>query len=184
MARLEGTNPSGAGINEQKVNKEGQALTFSINQSEIAHESEENSQAYSWSTDLVDPAAGNATILLLKNTSDTPLHIDSIYISSGLTPSEYTVHLPTSEVTVGGGATVTGVNLNTAGVPNVADASAQSNETGNSQGDVIETVFLAVDRHITFLTPGLILGKNKSLGVDAVADVSEASVTIRGHYAD
>ena len=184
MARLEGTDPEGAGINEQKVNKEGQALVFAVNQSEIEHESEANSQAYSWSTDLVDAAAVNATILLLKNTSDVHLHIDSIYISTGSTPSEFTVHLPTTEVTVGGGATVTGVNLNTAGVPNVADASAQSNETGNSQGDVIETVFLAVDRFILIPTPGLVLGKNKSVGVDSVADVSEASVTIRGHYAD
>ena len=182
MARLEGTDPEGAGLNEQKVNKEGQALTFSVNQTELEHESEEHSQAYSWSTDLVDAAAVNATILLLKNTSDVHLHIDTIYISTGSTPSEFTIHLPTVEVVVGGGATVTGVNLNTAGTPNVADASAQSNETGNTQGDVIETVFLAVDRFIIFKTDGLVLGKNKSVGIDVVADAPETSVTIRGHY--
>ena len=183
MIRLEGTSPKGGGLNEQKVNSEGQALTSAVVQSEIEHESEANGASYIWATDLVDAAAADATILLLKNTSDTPLHIDEVRVSSGVTTSEYTIHLPTAEVTLTGGATVTGTNLNT-GSSNVAEASAQSNETNNAQGNVIGTVFLAVDRHKDFAFPGLILGKNKSIGVDVVADASEASVEILGHYQD
>ena len=180
MAQIEDGKGSG---NRAQVNKENQLIVAAIVEKAIEHESEENGQAYNWSTDIVDAAAADATILLLKNTSDTPLHIENIKISNGLTPSEYTIHIPTSEVTVGGGATITGTNLNTTS-SNVADASAQSNETGNVQGNVIGTVFLAIDRDAVFETPGLILGKNISVGVDVVADATECAVTITGHYAD
>ncbi len=184
MARLEGTSPSGAGINEQKVTGEGQALTFSVTQSEIEHESEENGASYNWSSDIVNAGATNDTTLLVKNTSDAALHIDTVYIACGSVTSEFTIHLPTTEVTVtagSGGAVVTGTNLNTAS-SNVADASAASNESNNTQGNVIGTVFLAVDRSQLFHTPGLILGKNKSIGVDTVEDTTEAAITITGHY--
>ena len=184
MARLEGTDPDGAGINEQKVNKEGQALTFATTQSELEHESEENGAAYSWSSDIVNAGAANDTTLLVKNTSDTHLHIDSIFITCGSVSSEFTIHLPTTEVTVtagSGGAVVTGTNLNTTS-SNVADASAASNESNNAQGNVIGTVFLAIDRAYLFLTPGLILGKNKSIGIDTVEDTTESAITIVGHY--
>ena len=186
MSRNEGTDPDGAGINEQKVNKEGQALVFSTTQSELEHESEENGSGYTWASDIVNAAATGDTTLLVKNTSDTHLHIDSIFISCGSVSSEFTIHLPTTEVTVtagSGGAVVTGVNINTTS-SNVADASAASNESNNSQGNVIGTVFLAIDRSQVFLTPGLILGKNKSLGVDTVEDTTEAAITITGHYED
>jgi len=167
-----------------EINTENQLVVAAVTQSELEHESEENSEAYNWSTDLVDAAAADATILLLKNTSDTPLHIESIAIANGALATEYTIHLPTAEVTVAGGTVVTGTNLNTGGVSKVADASAQSNETGNVQGNVIGTVWLAVDRHHQIFTPGLILGKNKSLGVDVVLDAAESAVTFIGHYAD
>ncbi len=163
---------------------DGQALTFSVTQSELEHESEENGASYNWSSDVINAGAANDTTLLVKNTSDTHLHIDSIYITCGSVASEFTIHLPTTEVTVtagSGGAVVTGTNLNTAS-SNVADASAASNESNNSQGNVIGTVFLAIDRSQLFLTPGLILGKNKSIGIDTVEDTTEAAVTIMGHY--
>ncbi len=178
--RLDGTDPSGAGINEQKVNNEGQALTFATTQSELEHESEENGAGYVWASDIVDVAAGNGTVLLVKNTSDTHLHIDNIHISNGAIASEYTIHLPTVEVTPAGTA-VTGVNLNTTS-SNVADAIAKSKETDNAQGNVIGTVWLAVDRDRNFLTPGLIIGKNKSIAIDVVVDTAESAVEITGHY--
>ena len=153
--RLDGTDPDGAGINEQKINKEGQALTFSTNQSELEHESEENGAAYIWASDSVNPAIDD-TVLLVKNTSDNHLHIDSILIS-GETDSEYTVHLPTSEVTPTGGSVVTGTNLNT---------------TSSLEGSVVATLN----------TSGLVIGKNKSIGIDVVANTVLSSVSITGHY--
>jgi len=168
--------------NEAGVNSENQLLTASVGQSEIEHESEENGAAYNWSSDLVSLDAAD-TVLLLKNTSDTPLHIEYVDINSGVTPSEYTVHLPTADVTVAGATTITGVNLNTAS-SNVAEASSVTDETGNTQGNVIASAFLAADSNIRIATPGLILGKNKSLAIDAVNTTTEAAATIVGHYAD
>jgi len=181
MARLEGTGPSGSGVNEQKVNTEGQALVAAVTQTELEHESEENAAGYNWSSGSVNIDATD-TVILVKNDSDVTLHIECVKISNGSTASEYTVHVPTSEVTVTG-TTVTGTNLNTAKT-GVADATAASDETNNSQGNILATVFLPVDSNRDIETPGLILGKNKSVAVDVVAATTEAAVTIVGHYSD
>lgn len=149
-----------------------------ITEPEIEQASEDG-QAYVWATDLVNIDADD-TVILVKNTSDTNLHIEAVAISNGALASEYTLHLPTTEVTVTG-VTVTGVNLNT-GSANVADASAASDETNNTQGDVLATRFMEVDSSTTILTPGLILAKNKSLALDVVLDTAESAASILGHY--
>lgn len=178
MVQLEDGKGSGS---RAQVNKENQLVVSAITESSIEHESEENGNAYNWSSDLVN-IASDATVLLIKNTSETPLHIECIKIGNGSTASEYTIHLPTTEVTVTG-TTVTGTNMNT-GSSNVADASAASNETNNSQGNVISTVFLPIDSNSTFETPGLILAKNRSVAVDVVETTTEAAATIIGHFED
>ena len=181
MARLEGTDPEKAGINEQKVNAEGQALVLAISETELEHESATNGAAYTWASDSVNPSADD-TILLLKNTSDTALHLENVNVS-GDADSEYTVHLPTSEVTPTGGSLVTGTNLNT-GSSNVADAVARSLETNNSQGNVLYSLNLAGSVMAIVDLRGVILGKNKSIGVDTVIATTLSSVSITGHYAD
>jgi len=178
MAQIE--DGKGRGF-KAAVNSEQQLTVAAVTQGELEHESEENGQGYNWSTDLVNIDA-NDTVLLVKNTSDTPLHVECIKIANGSTASEFTVHLPTTEVTVTG-TTVTGTNLNTAKT-NVAEASVASDETNNSQGNVIGTVWLAVDASKDIETPGLILGKNKSVAVDVVEATTEVAATIIGHYAD
>ena len=96
--------------------------------------------------------------------------------------SEYTIHLPTTNVTVAG-VTVTGTGLNTS-KPEVAVASAASNESGNSQGTIIRTKYLAVDRNLEIKFPGLILGTNKSVAIDVVENTSESACSIEGFYKD
>ncbi len=185
MARLEGTAPDGAGVNEQKVNSEGQALVFAVTQSELEHESEENGAAYVWATDSLDLDVGE-TLLLVKNTSDKPLHIECVKISNGAAATQFRIHLPTTDVTVvagSGGAVITGTNLNTAS-SNVADASAATDETGNSLGNSIRTVFLAINGEHSEDTPGLLLGKNKSIAIDCISEPGTAAATIVGHYED
>ncbi len=177
MAQIEDGKGTG---NRAAVNSENQLIIKAISESELEYESEINGLAYSWASDLVDVAAGADTVLLVKNLSDKPLHILSVLIANGALASEYTIHLPTTEVTPTGTAIV-GTNLNTAS-SNVADALAKSLETNNTQGSVIGTVWLAVDRNIRIPMEGVILGKNKSIGVDVVADTAESAVTIIGHY--
>lgn len=179
MARLQGTDPKGSGVNEQKVDSEGRALAFAVIEDELERVSEHDGLAFNWSSGSVD-VDGTDTVLVVKNTSAKNLHIESISIANGSVASEYTVHLPTTEVTVTG-TTVTGTNLNT-GSSNVADAQAASDETNNSQGNIVFTRFMAVDSNVAINARGLILGKNKSVGIDVVADTSESAVTIRGFY--
>ncbi len=166
------------------VTKEKQLKTTAVIQSEIEHESEENALSFNWSSDIQSVDA-NDTVLLVKNTSDTPLHIEYVDIDNGSTESEYTVHMPTTEVTPTGGTLITGTNINNgAGTANVADAVARADETNNAQGNVIATRWLAINRGKRIYTPGVILGKNKSIAVDVVETVTETAVSIVGHYAD
>lgn len=179
MAQIEDGKGTG---NRAQVNDENQLVVRAVTESGVEHESEVNGIAYNWSSDIVSIDAAD-TVLLVKNTSDTHLHIEYVEIANGATASEYTLHLPTVEVTLSGGSVVTGTNLNTAS-SNVADALSRSDEEGNTQGNVIGTVWLAIDRNYRFLTPGLILGKNKSIGIDIVAASAETAATIVGHYED
>jgi len=185
MGRLDGTAPDGAGVNEQKVNKDGQALVFAVTQNELEHESEHSGAGYVWATNSLDLDVGE-TLLLVKNTSDSHLHIECVKISNGAAATQFRIHLPTTDVTVvagSGGAVVTGINLNTAS-SNVADASAATDETGNSLGDSLRTVFLAINGEHSEDTPGLILGKNKSVAIDCITEPGTAAATIIGHYED
>lgn len=168
--------------NKAQVNDENQLITSAVTQGEIEHESEENGAAYNWSSNSISIDAAD-TILLVKNTSDTPLHIEYLKVTNGSTTTEITLHLPTTEVTPTGGSAVTGTNLNTAS-SNVADANARSDETNNSQGNVLATEFIAADASITVETPGLIIGKNKSVAVDTVNTENRIAATFVGHYAD
>lgn len=181
MSRLQGQDPKGAGVNEQKVDKEGNARVFAVVISNLEHESEKNGKAYNWTSGVVDIDSGD-TVLLVKNTSDTPLHIEIISIANGSLASAYTVHLPTTEVTPAG-VTVTGTNLNT-GKSEVAEAISKSDETDNTQGNIIAVEFMAVDADVDINVSGLILGKNKSVAVDVTENTVESCVTVIGHYED
>ena len=179
MGKILGVSPDGSGLNEMKVDNEGQAQVFAVIEDELEHQSEKNGQSFNWCSGTVNLIAGE-TILLLKNTSDKQLHVESITVWNGSVASEYTIHLPTTEVTPTGTA-VTGTNLNT-GSSEVADALAKSDETDNSQGNIVFTPYLAVDSSKTVNTRGLILAKNKSVAIDVVEDTAESSVTIRGFF--
>lgn len=177
--RLTGIGPGGGTPNEQKVLTGGEALTFAISESEAEHVSEHDGLLFNWSSGTVDVAAGG-TVLLVKNTSSLNLHVEFVDIDNGSLASEYTVHLPTTEVTVTGTA-VTGTGLNSQR-PEPAEASAASNETNNAQGNVIRTLFMSADTNRDVNTAGVILAKNKSIAVDVVENTSESAVTIIGFY--
>jgi len=152
--------------------------TTAIIVSEFEHASEEDGDGFIWASDAVNEAA-NGTVLLVKNTDSGQLHITSVRVSTD-TATEVTVHLPTVEVTPTGGA-VTGVKANTGKIGD-AEATAKTSESDNTQGNVIGTVFLAANASHEFNFEGVVLAKNKSIGVDLVANVTLASCEILGHY--
>jgi len=168
----------GTGITA-KVNAEQQLAVAAATSTEFQQHSEEDGSSFIWCSDAVNPAVDD-TVLLVKNTSAESLHIVKIVIS-GSTTSEYTVHLPTVEVTPTGG-TVTGVKLNT-GKVGAAEASAKSLETNNAQGDVIDSIFVLASTPYTLHYEGaILLAKDKSIGVDVVANAVLSCVSIYGFY--
>ena len=169
----------GAGTgNRAKVSNTGLLEVEAVIITEFEAISEENGASFIWSSDAVNIDA-NDTVLLVKNTSATALHITQIRISTSTT-SEFTIHMPTTAVTVTG-TTVTGVLINTTKT-GAADASAASNETNNSQGNVIGTAFLLANTTDALDFEGVVLAKNKSIAVDQVADTALAAVSIYGYY--
>jgi len=166
---------------EAEVNSKLQLSTKAIIETEAGFISESDGLTFSWANATYDPDAGD-TILLVKNTSTVKnLFIDSITISTD-TETIVQVHLITADVTVAG-TTVTGVNLNTTS-NNVADASAAADETGNTQGGIIWAgeVQAASDPYHIDTQGAIILGQNKSIGVDFVSATTAGNVVITGHY--
>jgi hypothetical protein len=161
------------------VNKAHQLNVHAITNPFLQYESEANGNAYTWCSGIVSGSTAGDTILLLKNTSVGLLHIDRIDISC-LTAEIFTVHIPSTVVTVTG-TTVSGVNLNSSS-GNIAEASAASDETDNTQGSVLSVVQLAANSPHTIDVRGLFLDKNKSLAVDVTTGGINVSCTIYGHY--
>lgn len=169
----------GAGSgNRAKVSNTGLLEVEAVTVTEFEHVSEKNGDSYIWSSDAVNIDA-NDTVLLVKNTSAISLHITKIRITTS-TNSEFTIHLPTTEVTVTG-TSVTGVLINTTKA-GAAASNAASDETNNTQGDVIGTAFLLANTTEELDFEGVIIAKNKSIAVDQVADAALAAVSIYGHY--
>lgn len=183
MGRIEGTGTGASGLNEMKVNIEGEALTFAVSEQEIEHVSEASGLSFNWSSDIVASVGAAGTIMMVQNTSKTlDLHIEHISVNNGDTVSEVTVHVVTSATTPSGTTAITGLSLNT-GKPQVADAVAVTRDTANSaQGTVIASRWLGVDSSVDIDTRGLILTTNSAIAVDHVAGTSEVAMTVVGFY--
>ena len=138
-----------------------------------------NGNAYSWSNVTYDPAALD-TILTVCNdhSGGQNLHIERVDFSADVA-TQYVVHLPTYATWAG--TAVTGTNLN-ANSANVAVATAKANETGQAtRGTVVaggSVLASGKDPNWMHVT----LGYHKAIGVDCVADVGGALVTIWGYF--
>lgn len=165
-----------------QVDSEGHLVVDALTITDMAHTSEEHGLSFSWASGSYNPATGDDTILLVKNTSTTrKLFIKGITISTAA-ETRVVVHLPTTEVTPAG-TTITGINLNT-NSNNVAEASAKRDETNNTQGDIIWSgeIQAATNPYDIQLFGAVIIGQNRSIGVDFVADPTACDVTIVGYF--
>jgi hypothetical protein len=136
-------------------------------------------EAYRWSSVTYNMTA-NDTIQLVKNTSTTKLHMTGLWLSTDV-DTIAKIHYPTTNVTVAG-TVVVGVNTNTSS-SNVAEASAATDETGNTIGDIFWAHEIYAANGPTFIPlAGSVLAKNKSIAVDFVADCGVIGATFEGHY--
>lgn len=150
----------------------------------MPHACRYHATAFSWTMVSYDFDAGD-TILLVRNDSTTKiLYID--YVWAWVKENSIIVlQHPTATFSINGTA-VTGVNMNTiSGV--AADATAKADETGNTQGDIIDVKndYSTQSPGVRFLDhDGIIaLGYHDALGVDVVVDGGNAcECTIHGYY--
>ncbi len=147
-----------------EVTKENKLMVQSVTEPNFLHKNEDEKKAYVWNYPEYDNAGGD-TVMFLRNDSSEDLHVHHIYIyCSVATKAE--IHAPASPTAAG--TAVTGVNLNLKS-GNVAEATAKQDETGNSQGTIIHTEYVAANTPLTlFKEDGyeVILGKNDCIGVD------------------
>ena len=173
-----GTIKGGDNGNVAAVNKFNELHTRATVQSDFDFAADRG-ESYRWSSVTYDMAA-NDTILLVKNTGIPKLHMTKLTLTTDV-DTIVKIHYPTTNVTVAG-TTVTGVNINTSS-SNVADASAATDETGNSLGDIFwaHEIYAANGPTVIDLS-GSILAKNKSIAVDFVADCAVVGATFEGHF--
>jgi len=167
---------------EVAIESDNHLQTDSVVQTKVEHLSEEKGDSYMWASGSYDPMVGNDTILLVQNTSDTQnLHINRIWLSTAV-DTRVTIHLVTVALTPAGTAIV-GTNMNT-NSSRVAAAIAKRDETNNSIGSIIWSgeIYALSGPYEVVIAGAVILGKNKSIGVDYVVDPTACDVTIMGYY--
>lgn len=162
-----------------EVNSRQQVSARAISEPVLSRVSSKEGLSFIWTSQDLDIDAAD-TLLLVRNDSSNPLYIDYIILSSGNVATRYEIHVVTASFTIAG-TTVTGFCLNTA-LNKVAEATAASDETGNTQGTVIYDVSLLATTTFILPTTGLVLGTNISLGIDQVTESTAGNASIIGHY--
>lgn len=173
----------GTGKNySQKVDEYNRALVLATVEQEFKFISEKTGEAFIWTNETYDYAAADTVLLVRNDLTNKNLHIWKIKLH-GDTETEVEIHIPTAAFTIAGTAVV-GEALNRVLDKNAASyATAKANETGNTQGDVIERVRIKADTDLPIEFAGaVILDADKSIGVDYVTDGGEAHVSIWGYY--
>lgn len=167
-----------------KINKDNQLVVSAITDTRI-HKASIKGDAYSWTVVSEDLAAAGTALCVVNTSKTRKLVIDSIYVWSDVA-TIVQVHSTANYTWTGTG--VTGVNLNRTS-DNVADANANANETGNTQGSIIialHTNELTTDQFgIGYdLDGSVVLNYNQAIAVDLVSDSAAYQCTIVGYFID
>ena len=166
----------------QTVNSGGQAVVRAVVETALEHTSQKNENSYVYCAVTYDPSAAD-TILAVRNDSKTDvLHPVKLVINNGATASSFDIHLITAAFTAAGTA-ITPINLNSKGDVN-PEITAIADETGNSQGTLIETVFMAADTRREIGLLGLHLNQDHTIAVDMTEDgaATEVSCSLYCHF--
>lgn len=168
-----------------KVNEYNQQEVSAVQKSELAFISEETGEAFSWTTVTSDLAAADTGLLIANTHTTKKLHICDWRVYSDV-PTAIQIHCPAYPTLAG--TVVTGQCLNRSRDLDVANyALAYSDETGNTQGDIIETVHtneVATDVNELKGDFGgsLILGPRQCIAWDIVEDSAAFQIAAKGYY--
>jgi len=163
-----------------EINSEGQAKVD--RRSEFERISEETGEAFIWTIETYDYSAGDTILLVRNDHASKKLRIHKIVLH-GDTETEVEIHIPTAAFTIAGTAVI-GEALNRVfDKVSTTYATAKANETGNTQGDVIERVRIKADTDYSVSFRGaLILASEQAVGIDFVTVGAEAHVSIWGYF--
>ena len=163
-----------------EINSGGQALVD--RRSEFERISEETGEAFIWTNETYDYAAADTILLVRNDHASKKLHIHKIMLH-GDTETEVEIHVPTATFTIAGTAVVGEALNRLLDRASTTYATAKANETGNTQGDVVERVRIKVDTDYKVKFDGaLILAAEQAVGVDFVTVGAEAHISIWGYY--
>ena len=140
----------------------------------------ERGDAFSWTIESYDYDAVDTVICVRNDNSAKKLHITKVRVESDATHSEVEIHRVTAAFTAAGTA-VTGTNFLAGGA--TAEATAYADETGNTQGTVIDRfkIHANVETEVDF-EGALELGYNQAIGVDLATGGDLVYASIWGYF--
>ena len=140
--------------------------------------------AYGWTGEKYDYAAADS-VFAIRNESDTKdLHIYSFALWGDATDSEVEIHYTTAAYTNAGTAVV-GINLNANYSGRFADATATTDETGNTQGNVFDRRWSKVGAPLEVNYGGaVVIPKGTAFVVDVVTGGDEIWWSCIGYFKD
>jgi hypothetical protein len=150
--------------------------------SEWVRVSEDNGEAFIFTCETYD-YTGADTILLVKNShASKNMYVKRIKLH-GDTETEVEIHVPTASFTIDGTAVVGECLNQKLDKDATLYATAKADETGNTQGNVIERVRIKADTDYDVdLEGALIIKPGDSVGVDYATDGGEAHVSIWAYW--
>lgn len=139
--------------------------------------------AWSWTSVAADIDTGDTMLMVRNDSTVRDLIIEEITVNNGNVAATYDIHIVTAAYTAAGTA-VTAVNLNTNYTGNAATATAFGDESGNTQGSVLQE-FTAGVAVATYIIPMNVRLKGATaLGIDQITESTAGSVQMRGYFVD
>lgn len=168
----------GASGNRMEVDDQKRALVDA--RSDFQRASDEG-DAFIWVMEMYDYTAVD-TILCVRNDHSTKkLHITEVRVLQGAGEVEVEIHVPTATFTAAGTAVV-GTNLNRES-GKVAEATAIADETGNTQGTIIQRLFTFNNVEVVLDFKGALkLGHDQALCIDLESGADWCLASITGYF--
>ena len=165
--------------NRIEVTKEGRSLVDA--KSELLQASLRG-DAFSWCGERKAATAADTVWMIRNDHPSKNLHLYSMRLRQDSSTVEGELHRVTAAYTAAGTAVV-GVNLN--GASNmVAQATAFTDETGNTQGDVVYRQFVSTSEILLELEGAFIAAPDQSLGYDLTVGGDRCDWAVIGYFKD
>lgn len=163
------------------VNPEQELVVRAVSEPEIEHASFITGSAYSWFSGNRDIDAGD-TMLMVKNTGDTPLILDRAYLTGSNVICTWSVRIGSS-TTDPSGTSITPVNLNEGFAAQPAEAVAFADETALPDGALLGEFVTSVQVTSEANFAGVILGKGHYIQFNQDTESTSGSISLVAHYA-